>query len=91
MIKFNFSQAGRLPFGAHGVDTVPLAGATSEKQIASIISDVSWLAYKWNKPLGSRLMISPGRPKGEMTAFTAPGLVNTKLHWRLEHVPYHGV
>lgn len=80
MIKFNLSQAGRRPFGAYGVDTVPLAGATSEKQIASIISDVSWLAYKWNKPLGSRLMISPGRSKGEMTAFTAPGLVNTKLH-----------
>jgi len=65
---------------AGGVDTVPLAGATSEKQIASIISDVSWLAFRWNKPLGARLMVSPGKSKGEMTAFTAPALVNTKLH-----------
>ena len=65
---------------AGGVDTVPLAGATSEKEIANIIGDVSWLAFRWNKPLGSRLMISPGRSKGEMTAFTAPGLVNTRLH-----------
>ncbi len=65
---------------AGGVDTVPLAGNTSEKEIASIISDVSWLAYRWNKPLGSRLMVSPGKAKGEMTAFTAPALVNTKVH-----------
>ena len=57
-----------------------LEGITRHLAIASIISDVSWLAFKWNKPLGSRLMISPGRSKGEMTAFTAPGLVNTKLH-----------
>ena len=65
---------------AGGVDTVPLPGAISEKDIARIIGDVSWLAYRWNKPLGSRLMISPGKSKGEMTEFTAPGLVNTKLH-----------
>ena len=65
---------------AGGVDTVPLPGATSEKEIASIISDVSWLAFRWNKPLGARLMVSPGKSKGEMTAFTAPALVNTKLH-----------
>jgi uncharacterized protein len=65
---------------AGGVDTVPLPGAISEKEIARIIGDVSWLAYRWNKPLGSRLMISPGRSKGEMTEFTAPGLVNTRIH-----------
>jgi hypothetical protein len=65
---------------AGGVDTVPLAGSTSEKQIARIIGDVSWLAYKWNKPLGARLMPSPGRSAGEMTAFTATALVNTRIH-----------
>ena len=32
------------------------------------------------KSLGARLMVSPGRSKGEMTTFTAPALVNTKLH-----------
>src|SRR5215469_13017564 len=65
---------------AGGVDTVPLAGSTSEKQIARIIGDVTWLAYRWNKPLGARLMPSPGRSAGEMTAFTAPALVNTRIH-----------
>ncbi|HXS08108.1 MAG TPA: DUF711 family protein [Rhizomicrobium sp.] len=65
---------------AGGVDTVPLAGATSEKEIASIIGDVSWLAFRWSKPLGARLMVSPGKAKGDMTAFTAPALVNTKIH-----------
>jgi uncharacterized protein (UPF0210 family) len=62
------------------VDTVPLPGAVSEDQIARIIGDVSWLAFKWNKPLGARLMPSPGRAAGEMTAFTAGGIVNTKIH-----------
>jgi len=65
---------------AGGVDTVPLAGSASEDQIARIIGDVSWLAYRWNKPLGTRLMISPGRSAGEITTFTAPGIVNTRIH-----------
>lgn len=65
---------------AGGVDTVPLAGSTSDRQIARIIGDVSWLAYRWNKPLGARLMPSPGHSAGEMTSFTARGLVNTKIH-----------
>ena len=65
---------------AAGVDTVPLAGDTSEKQIRLIIGDVAWLAFKWNKPLGVRLMVSPGKSSGDMTAFTAGGIVNTKIH-----------
>jgi uncharacterized protein (UPF0210 family) len=65
---------------AGGVDTVPLAGDVSEDQIARIVGDVSWLAFKWNKPLGARLMPSPGRAVGQMTAFTAGGIVNTQIH-----------
>jgi uncharacterized protein (UPF0210 family) len=65
---------------AGGVDTVPLAGAISEQDIGRIIGDVSWLAFKWNKPLGARLMPSPGKVAGEMTGFTAGGIVNTKVH-----------
>ena len=65
---------------AGGVDTVPLAGDTSEDQIARIIGDVSWLAFKWNKPLGVRLMVAAGKNAGDMTAFTAIGIVNTRLH-----------
>ena len=55
---------------AGGVDTVPLAGATSEEVIARIVGDVATLAYKWNKPLAARLLPAPGKKVGEMTDFT---------------------
>jgi uncharacterized protein (UPF0210 family) len=55
---------------AGGVDTVPLAGDTSEDTIARIIGDLSTLAFKWNKPLAARLLPSPGRKVGEMTEFS---------------------
>jgi hypothetical protein len=55
---------------AGGVDTVPLAGGTSEADIARIIGDVATLAFKWNKPLAARLLPSPGRKAGEMTEFS---------------------
>jgi hypothetical protein len=54
---------------AGGVDTVPLAGDTSEDAIAAIVGDVSTLAFKWNKPLAVRLLPSPGKKTGEMTEF----------------------
>jgi uncharacterized protein (UPF0210 family) len=54
---------------AGGVDTVPLAGDTSEEAIAGIVGDVSTLAFKWNKPLAVRLLPAPGRKVGEMTEF----------------------
>jgi uncharacterized protein (UPF0210 family) len=55
---------------AGGVDTVPLAGDTSEEDIARIVGDVATLAFKWNKPLAARLLPSPGRKVGEMTEFS---------------------
>jgi uncharacterized protein (UPF0210 family) len=54
---------------AGGVDTVPLAGDTSEDAIARIIGDVATLAFKWNKPLATRLLPSPGKKAGERTEF----------------------
>jgi uncharacterized protein len=54
---------------AGGVDTVPLAGGTSEESIARIIGDVATLAFKWNKPLAARLLPAPGRKAGDMTQF----------------------
>ncbi len=54
---------------AGGVDTVPLAGDTSEETIARIVGDVATLAFKWNKPLAVRLLPAPGRKAGEMTEF----------------------
>lgn len=55
---------------AGGVDTVPLAGDTSEAAIARIVGDVATLAFRWNKPLAARLLPAPGRKAGEMTEFS---------------------
>ncbi len=55
---------------ATGVDTVPLAGDTSEDVIARIIGDVATLAFKWNKPLATRLLPAPGKKAGDMTEFS---------------------
>ena len=52
------------------MDTVPLAGDTSEEAIARIVGDVATLAFKWNKPLAARLLPAPGKRVGEMTEFS---------------------
>jgi uncharacterized protein (UPF0210 family) len=49
---------------------VPLAGDTSEESIARIVGDVATLAFKWNKPLATRLLPAPGKKVGEMTEFS---------------------
>ncbi|HZS53284.1 MAG TPA: DUF711 family protein [Bryobacteraceae bacterium] len=55
---------------AGGVDTVPLAGDTSEESIARIVGDVATLAFKWNKPLATRLLPAPGKKAGNLTEFS---------------------
>jgi uncharacterized protein (UPF0210 family) len=55
---------------AGGVDTVPLAGDTSEDAIARIVGDVATLAFKWNKPLAARLLPAPGKKAGDLTEFS---------------------
>src|SRR6185312_16037822 len=55
---------------AAGVDTVPLAGDTSEDAIARIVGDVATLAFKWDKPLATRLLPAPGKKAGDMTEFS---------------------
>jgi hypothetical protein len=64
---------------AGGVDTVPLAGDTSEDAIARIVGDVATLAFKWNKPLAARLLPAPGRKAGELTEFSG-ALANAVIH-----------
>ncbi len=54
---------------AGGVDTVPLAGDTSEEALARMVGDVATLAFQWKKPLAARLMPAPGRKVGEITEF----------------------
>jgi len=64
---------------AAGVDTVPLPGDVTEDQIARILSDVSWLAWKWNKPLAARLMPVPGKKAGDQTEFSSAALAKTVI------------
>ena len=64
---------------AGGADTVPLPGDVTEEQIARILSDVAWLAYKWNKPLAARLLPAPGKQPGQQTEFTGAALTNTTV------------
>ena len=62
---------------AGGVDTLPLPGDISEEQIARILGDVAWLAYRWNKPLAARLLPAPGKRIGDQTEFTNANLART--------------
>ena len=62
-----------------GLDTIPLPGSISTRQIERMLSDTASLAYKWNKPLSVRLLLVTGKRPGERTAFHDPHLVNTVL------------
>ncbi len=50
-----------------GLDAVPIPGDTSMERIASIISDVTYLSIKWNKPLSARLLPIPEGHAGDTT------------------------
>jgi uncharacterized protein len=62
-----------------GLDTVPLAGDISAKEIANLLLDVATLAVRLNKPLSARLFPVPGKRRGERTSFTSPYLTNTLI------------
>jgi uncharacterized protein len=64
---------------AGGVDTVPLPGDVTEDQIARILGDVAWLAYRWNKPLAARLLPAPGKRAGDQTEFSSGILSRTTI------------
>ena len=64
---------------AGGVDTLPLPGDVTEAQIARILGDVAWLAYRWNKPLAARLLPAPGKRAGDQTEFSGGILVKTTI------------
>ena len=62
-----------------GLDTVPLPGSVSEKELELMIGDMASLAVKWHKPLSARLLPVAGKNPGDMTEFNDPYLVNTSL------------
>lgn len=62
-----------------GLDTVPLPGDVSEKQLELMIGDVASLAVKWHKPLSARLLPVAGKNPGDATEFDDPFMVNATL------------
>jgi uncharacterized protein (UPF0210 family) len=63
-----------------GLDTIPLPGNISSKQMERIFGDVASLATKWNKPLSARLQPIQDKKPGDQTDFQDPFLFNTTLH-----------
>lgn len=62
-----------------GIDVVPLPGDTPVSTLEAIIRDVAALSIKWRKPLTVRLLPVPGKKAGEMTLFSHPSMVNTRV------------
>jgi len=63
-----------------GLDTVPLPGNVTEKELELMIGDMASLAVKWHKPLSARILPVSGKNAGDMTEFDDPYMVNTTLH-----------
>jgi len=62
-----------------GLDTIPLPGEISVRQLERILGDVASLALKLHKPLSARLMPVAGKKAGDRTEFRDPFLVNAVL------------
>ena len=62
-----------------GPDMIPLPGDVSEKEVSSIILDMSSLAIMLNKPLIARLVPIPNKKSGELTNFDYHFFHNTKI------------
>jgi uncharacterized protein (UPF0210 family) len=60
-----------------GLDTIPLAGDTSDEALAHLLLDVATLALRHCKPLSARLFPVYGQRNGEYTNFSSPYLTNT--------------
>jgi uncharacterized protein len=62
-----------------GLDTIPMPGDVTQKQLEAILGDVASLSVKWRKPLSARLQPVAGKQSGDMTEFDDPFLVNAKI------------
>lgn len=62
-----------------GLDTVPIPGDITVREIEAILLDVATLAIRLNKPLSARLFPVPGKEAGEMTSFNSPFLIDCKI------------
>ena len=61
-----------------GLDTIPLAGDTSEHEIAALLLDLAALAVKLDKPLTARLVPVPNLRAGEITQFNFEYFANAR-------------
>ena len=62
-----------------GLDTVPIPGNITVKQLMNTLQKVVDLSEELHKPLSARFFPIPGKIAGEMTEFDSPYLFNTKV------------
>lgn len=62
-----------------GLDTLPLPGDTTAKQISAVLLDVAALAVRLGKPLTARLMPIPGKHAGDLTSFDFAYFANSRI------------
>jgi uncharacterized protein len=62
-----------------GIDTVPIPGDCTEKELASVLLDVAGLAHRWNKSLSCRVFPVPSKAVGDCTNFDSPYMVNARV------------
>ena len=62
-----------------GLDTIPLPGDVSEKDLTGILLDLAALAVRLDKPLTARLMPLPGLETGDPVLFEFPFFANSQV------------
>jgi hypothetical protein len=62
-----------------GLDTLPLPGGVSEKDLTGILLDIAALAVRLDKPLTARLMPLPGLEVGDPVRFEFPFFANSQV------------
>jgi len=62
-----------------GLDTVPVSGKITVRQIENILLDTATLANRLNKPLSVRIFPVPGKAAGEKTNFNSPYLIDCNI------------
>lgn len=72
-----------------GLDTVPLPGDASPKQIQAVLLDLAALSQRLDKPLTARLMPIPGKVAGDPTGFDFAFFANSRV-MALEASPLSG-
>ncbi len=73
-----------------GLDTVPLAGDVTSRELEAVLLDVAALACRLDKPLTARLMPIPGKHAGDPTAFDFAYFANSRV-MRLDSKPLEGL